>query len=74
MSDNSGRAAAGRILRRVVTTLPVLWVVVTVVLLPEGERIWMYQLPVPGVCVSWMLLSGTADGLLDVAATHTAAR
>jgi ABC-type dipeptide/oligopeptide/nickel transport system permease component len=54
MSDNSGRAAAGRILRRVVTTLPVLWVVVTVVFL-------MIHL-VPGDPIVQMLGDGATAG------------
>jgi ABC-type dipeptide/oligopeptide/nickel transport system permease component len=52
-----GRAAVGRILRRVVTTLPVLWVVVTVVFL-------MIHL-VPGDPIVQMLGDGASAG--DVA-------
>ena len=54
MSAGSGRAAVGRILRRVVTTLPVLWVVVTVVFL-------MIHL-VPGDPIVQMLGDGATAG------------
>ena len=54
MSAGSSRAAVGRILRRVVTTLPVLWVVVTVVFL-------MIHL-VPGDPIVQMLGDGATAG------------
>jgi ABC-type dipeptide/oligopeptide/nickel transport system permease component len=54
MSAGVGRGAVGRILRRVVTTLPVLWVVVTVVFL-------MIHL-VPGDPIVQMLGDGATAG------------
>ncbi|WP_158789114.1 ABC transporter permease [Granulicella sp. L46] len=54
MSAGPGRGAVGRILRRVVTTLPVLWVVVTVVFL-------MIHL-VPGDPIVQMLGDGATAG------------